>query len=101
MQQRRLEVVPGDIPSVAEEEWERLGRREIPDPDDETIRQLQEDLALEPGSPFLRCDFAAALTRIGQQEAATGQLHEVWRRLADSLTADPTDVEALLAVAYA
>src|SRR5947207_3391472 len=101
MEPQPREAVPAEVPSVGEEEWERLGRREIPDPDDETIRQLHEDLALDSGNPFLRCAFFAALERIGQHEAAIGQLRELWRRLAEALAMDATDVEAVLAVAYA
>src|SRR5207249_2087113 len=93
------EVIPADIPSVAEQEWEQLGRAEIPDPDDEAIRELVEDLALDPGNPLLRCELVAALTRAGRYEAAGEQLREVWRRLAAALAADSTDVEALLAAA--
>src|SRR5262245_54642732 len=101
MEPQPREVVPAEIPSVAEEEWDRLGRREVPDPADEAIRELAEDLALDPGNPLLRCEFAAALGRIGQQGAANEQLRLVWRRLREAVAADPTDIEAMLATAYA
>jgi hypothetical protein len=95
------EVIPADVPSVAEQEWEQLGRAEIPDPDDEAVRELVEDVGLDPGNPLLRCELAAALTRAGHYEAAGEQLREVWRRLTTALAADPADIEALLAAAYA
>jgi hypothetical protein len=64
------EVVPAEPRSVRDEEWESKGSTEIPDPDDEEIAQLGDDLAADPGDPFIRCQLAAALERIGMREAA-------------------------------